>query len=597
MGRHGTRLQCNGAELGGGQRDSRLPDAAGDPSFTETLRRAGAAYFRQAGVEAEHRPSVRPSDLMGWVGSNGMSFVRALRMEPPFRELDVDDRSSDWLVFSVVAAGVVLRLFHYLYCRSMWFDEACLTLNIVHRGFAELATPLGFHQAAPIGFLWLERAAVFVLGDGELALRFLPTVSGIASLLLFTRIVRSVISPKGALISILLFGLSWPLVRYATEVKPYAVDALVGVAVWWMVLQVERRRFDILRAAAFGIFGGVLVWCSFPAVFVLAGAGLALGLRAVLMRDRKALISTLIAGGTWAVSGLLLYLTALRALEGDAYFAEFWRATFMPVPPWSTEWILWMLHAGGAVLRSTLGLPLSIAGVVAGAVGVGSLVTRRPLAATFLVSPILLALVASACGRYPFAGRFLLFSAPACFAMMGEGTAWFLRPHRFRGVTWVGWVVVGALVVQTLALSVEHIVRPGAPQEIKPALVQLREHSAADDLLIVDRVLLCPYQYYRKRFELTDCRTQVVTPSASDGRTSDVVAEAVAAKPITGRLWLLLSDLGHLDPADVGSRLDVGAGRVFECSQVVRVQGVVLLRCVRDFEAGPVSKTGSDKPK
>lgn len=463
----------------------------------------------------------------------------------------------------------------------MWFDEACLSLNIIRRGFGELAAPLEFHQSAPVGFLWLEKTVALLLGGGELSLRLLPVVGGIVSLLLFALIVRSVLSPVGALVSILLFGLSWPLVRFATEVKPYGIDALVAVGVWWMVLQVERERMSTPKAAAFGIAGGALVWCSFPSVLVLAGAALALVVREVLLKDRAAPGRIVVAGGIWAVSGLLFYLTVLRAIDGDSYFAEFWRTTFMPAPGWSLEWLRWMVHTGGAVMRSTLGLPMSIAGVAAGAIGTVVLTRRRPVTAVFLLSPLLLALVASAFGRYPFTGRFLLFAAPALFAMMGEGAAWMLRPHRFRGVTVLGWLVVAALVVQPLVLAVEHVAHPGAPQEIKPVLAQLRDLDTTEDVLIVDRALLCPYRYYRERFELADLRTRVVTPPASDGTTSAVLAGAVTDDPIGGRLWLLLSDLGGLDPADVGSQLDAGDDRVFECSENLRASGVVLIRCER----------------
>ena len=488
------------------------------------------------------------------------------------------------MFLAVVAAGIVLRLFHYFYCRSMWFDEACLTLNIMRRGFGAMATPLDFHQAAPVGFLWLERAMVLLLGDSEWSLRFPLVVSGVISLLLFASIVRAVLPPRGALISILLFGFSWPLVRFSTEVKPYAVDALVAVGILWMVLRAERKRLGILNAVAFGVGGGLLLWCSFPALFVLVGAALALGLRAVLLRDRTTLGWILIAGGIWAVSGLIWYVTVLRALNGDSYFAEFWRATFMPWPPWSIEWYRWILNTGGAVLRSTLGLPFSIAGVATGVFGTISLVRRRPVVAAFLLSPLLLALIASAFGRYPFTGRFLLFAAPALFVVMGEGTAWILRPGRSRGTALLGWLIVGLLVVQPLALAVKHLVRPGAPQEIKPVLVQVREQMAPDDILILDRALLCPFLYYRERFQLAGVRYRVVKPPPSGRQTSEVLSEVVAVGPVGDQLWLLLSDLGELDPAEVGSQVAVGADRVFECCEAARAPGVVLLRCLRDSE-------------
>ena len=61
-------------------------------------------------------------------------------------------------------------------------DEAMIALNIERRSYAELFGTLDFNQAAPLGFLWLEKAAVQLLGPSELALRLWPLLAGIAAL-------------------------------------------------------------------------------------------------------------------------------------------------------------------------------------------------------------------------------------------------------------------------------------------------------------------------------------------------------------------------------------------------------------------------------
>src|SRR5688572_4366681 len=60
-------------------------------------------------------------------------------------------RTGLWMA-AVLAIGVLLRLVQYAANRSLWLDEASLALNFFDRGFGQLFTPLGYHQAAPAGF-------------------------------------------------------------------------------------------------------------------------------------------------------------------------------------------------------------------------------------------------------------------------------------------------------------------------------------------------------------------------------------------------------------------------------------------------------------
>ncbi|MCG8347258.1 MAG: hypothetical protein MI924_05695, partial [Chloroflexales bacterium] len=93
----------------------------------------------------------------------------------------------------VLGIGVLIRLLQYLANRSIWFDEARIALNITNRSFAELLQPLDYDQAAPLGFLLIERLAVKVLGNSEYALRLWPLVGGIASLFLFYRLSQALL--------------------------------------------------------------------------------------------------------------------------------------------------------------------------------------------------------------------------------------------------------------------------------------------------------------------------------------------------------------------------------------------------------------------
>src|SRR5262249_47340031 len=123
--------------------------------------------------------------------------------------------------------GALARVAAYAQHRSLWYDEAALALNVVQRGFIALLQPLGFLQAAPPLFLWVERLAILPLGASEWSLRAVPLVAGILTPPLMWRVARGKLPPLAAIEAVALVAVSPSLVRYAAEAKPYAVGAVV----------------------------------------------------------------------------------------------------------------------------------------------------------------------------------------------------------------------------------------------------------------------------------------------------------------------------------------------------------------------------------
>ena len=120
------------------------------------------------------------------------------------------------IAWIIIGFGILIRLIQYLYNRSLWADEAVLALNIVNRSYLELLQPLDYDQAAPIGFLLVEKLAVQLFGNNEYALRLFPLFSGIISLLLFYQLAKRFI-PKAAIpIALALFASLNYLVYYAS---------------------------------------------------------------------------------------------------------------------------------------------------------------------------------------------------------------------------------------------------------------------------------------------------------------------------------------------------------------------------------------------
>ena len=143
-------------------------------------------------------------------------------------------------LWTLVAIGAALRIFQYASDTSFWFDELSLVRNIVHRTEAQLATvPLRYHQVAPVGFLVAEKAISRVLGESDLAFRFLLLPVGLAALVLFVPLARRLLDGYAVPFAVAMFVIGAPFIRYCAEVKQYGIDmaAVIGMSLFTLRLR------------------------------------------------------------------------------------------------------------------------------------------------------------------------------------------------------------------------------------------------------------------------------------------------------------------------------------------------------------------------
>ena len=198
------------------------------------------------------------------------------------------------------------------------------------------------------------------------------------------------------------------VLRYVTEVKPYAVDLGVAAA----LLAVWARHFDrtdrlsVLALAGWSVAGGVLCWLSLPVVFVLA----AIGIRQFLRDPRWAGV---IVG--WLASFAVLYLLVLRPAVGTDYLDSFHRAYFLAVP---TSWAAAQAQGGLLLGIIRLGFGFTTVALIG-----GTLLLLAALLGTsrerWLLLPLGVVMLASAGHYYSLIDRLLLFVLPACWLAAG----------------------------------------------------------------------------------------------------------------------------------------------------------------------------------
>lgn len=295
------------------------------------------------------------------------------------------------------------RVAQYLYNRPFWGDERYLIENLSQRDWAELLQPLDNVQAAPPGFLWLQKLSYEILGESTYALRLLPLIAGVAAVVLFWILIRRV-SPRATLVGLALFASSNWLIYYSSETKQYALDVVLSLAL--LVLFTYRAR-----PLALVLLGAVAVWFSHPMVFLLAGLGGAWVYRDGINR------TVITAGVAWCLSFTLAYLLFYSNTSSDERLLHYWST----VEPAFITNITDIVRTFAVTTTMVSGFynPALFFIVIAGLVFGIRRLPRYHL--SMILFPLLLVVGAAVLQVYPYYGRFLLFLVPNLILLSSVG--------------------------------------------------------------------------------------------------------------------------------------------------------------------------------
>jgi len=393
----------------------------------------------------------------------------------------------------LLALGIALRTYHYARNPSMWHDEAMLVLNVLDKDIPALWGKLDFAEAAPPLFLCLERLVVLTLGDSTFALRLVPFLSSCMALVGFARIAPRILSPRAVPWAVMLFACSDHLLWHTCEAKPYSTDVLTAVLLLYLFVATSAWS-AARRALAFAAAAPVVVWLSYPGIFLIGGVLTALLPSCVRRRQRwqsklAYLVLAIIAGVSFAL--LVLGPVRLqRCPEMDACwagcFAQLDRPATLP---------FWVIYNTAQICRyccEPAGNVLTIPAVI----GAFLMWRRRRSLLTLLLIPCGLALTASFFHAYPYtAARVLVYTTPAWALLIAEGAAWVGRvvaPSALTG-TWA-WPpvrytanIVGAVLVVQLLLSpcyaMIHVFMPQARTDCGAAAEFVLEEIRQNELV------------------------------------------------------------------------------------------------------------------
>jgi hypothetical protein len=392
---------------------------------------------------------------------------------------------------ALIALAVALRLTYYLLNPSLSNDEASLALNLIHRSYAGLFERLDFNQAAPPGFLLLQKLAIDVFGTSPYSLRLVPLLAGAAACLLVHRVTTHIAGPLAAIIALTVFAVSDPLITYAATNKQYSIDVAVVLALYAVAIEL-RQRLRTRETVIFALVGMAAVFVSHPAAFVLASIWAVLSVQNAAARRWGEVARLAAVAAVWLGSFATAYLTTRTSIEQIQRSVLGWERPAAA------------LRTLGGTARYLLGIPtfapevrvtLTCIAAILSLVGIGVLSRRSPSLAALLVTPAVLAGAAVSLGLYPNFSRTFLFVIPSLIVLVASGASFLLsrqwRPTVRGAAALAVTLLIGAALFQTV-----RDLRPSKVTEPTRVLAYLAEETQSGDTLYVARTSQYTFRYY-----------------------------------------------------------------------------------------------------
>lgn len=413
------------------------------------------------------------------------------------RPADTPLRAATIVAWIAIVVGAGVRAWAMTQRGSLWLDEASLALNVMTRSYGALLQPLDWGQAAPVGFLWLERAIASHADAPDAWLRLVPWCAGAALPWLLWRLgQRMVGTGAGALAAIGAAG-SLLALRYSTEAKPYASDAAIAAALLLLARDASDDPAQSRRWWALGAGMVLAVLFSLPAVFVIAAVAVALAtsreVRAAPGARRVALPALALSAATFGALWLLSY----RASAASEPLRAYWAPVMLDVS--ASDGMVRVIR----VLMELTWIPLrwtgSLAGTAVGCtlwvIGLIGVARRRRRDALLLAGPVVFAMLASVIGAYPLSDRLAFFAVPGVWmaqaaALIGVRNALLssrsIVANARAAAAYV--VVVGAALAAWQFTDSDRFLRdPGALEATRALFAKVDEDAATVPIYVFAR--------------------------------------------------------------------------------------------------------------
>ncbi|MEO0142332.1 MAG: glycosyltransferase family 39 protein [candidate division WOR-3 bacterium] len=451
------------------------------------------------------------------------------------------------LVIIVIALGIIFRIGQFLYNRSLTEGEAALALNILQRSYQDLLKPLAYHQAAPYGFLLIQKFFSNLVGNNDYALRIFPLICGISSIFLFYAISQRILTEGSALWGIFLFSFCDHLIYFSSEVKQYSSDVTIGLILIFIALSLQNHP-KVKQILLLGLAGAISIWFSHPSLFVFLGCIIALGIQIIKSKRKDYFFLILSAVFIWLISFLFNYTLNLKYVSQNQTLLQTWEKSFMPLPPKSIADLKWFCYVFLRLFKNPLGFSIYEITFIAFIFLVGLFIywQRDRNKLLMLIIPIILALLASGLKKYPFEGRLLLFIIPLMFWVIAEGLDYIKKIVSSSSHS-LSLMLIAVILLPTGIAGFYHLFSPRAPEELRPVISYVRTHKQEGDIIYLYYASYNSFLYYSRQFGFDENDYIVGIESRTDCTQYYTDLRRLKGNP---RIWFLFSHVSNIYGVD-----------------------------------------------
>lgn len=472
-----------------------------------------------------------------------------------------------WIILLLALIGLSVRSLEFHRNYSLMMDECAVCMNIFDRPLPDLTKTLDYDQAAPLGYLFLQKLFFVTFGMSDTTTRVIPFIFGIMTLplsvILFSRVFPSKVSAYALVLSIGLICLNRALAIYSGISKQYSLECSVTLIVLYIFYRPLTRPSDAVNDSAGSrwilILSPLLVWFSYGAVFVLAGCGAALVGRALLSHEKPARPVVWSFCLSALINLSIFFHLSVRAAMANQRLSSMWSAGYMPLWPVSLalKW-LWQTFVitGEEVIHSRVAFLLPL-GLLLTCI---SAIWRRNWFWLACVASVLATLCGSALKRYPFAGRVSLFLLPILVLMLAKALDVFYE--RWRSVAAVGAIIILAAAGSSLIHQI--VLRNNPIDNVRKVhRLLVAKFEPGDDLWVAPRSQPC-FRYYVRDYPLAGASVHFLRademPALSPGRHW-LLAMRTPWSPSEGEA--LLGYFSHLSTSGDSFDVELTTARLF----------------------------------
>lgn len=415
------------------------------------------------------------------------------------------------LLLFISVAGIIVSIFQFLHDRSLWHDEASLALNLLHRNYFELFSPLDLAQAAPVLFLIIEKL-FFQIFPSDMGLRIFPLICFWASIVLFIKVLhRSGLPAYLKIFSLVIFVFSPTLIYFSNEVKPYSTDVFVTLLLFYLYnfdpRNFVKKRFII--AATIALFMSVIT----PIVLFSITLNAAMRRFELSEKDFNQLYKSLaILLGAFCI----YYLGFVHNHPLKEFMVNYWGGlgAFMPANIFSGQFVDFLGYFGLHVFIHLININYVFSAIflLFFIIGIISILKSKDFSgAALYIGPIIIHLLLSVLKLYPVSQRLILYLMPLFIIIIAKGfdaIIKYLFPKRSE-FKWIMTILISIFIVKSFLekdFPIEKV-------ELKQTLAYISKNAQDGDMIFVCFQAGFPYQYYKDLGHWKDDRFVVRTGS------------------------------------------------------------------------------------